>query len=294
MEFCDYFTLEQSAKRVYNKDQLVTWRESMAKMNEAITFQYFIEYTWESISRPYFKLYPSMIKALSNLNLNIKGNQVRWPTQLSKTHSPFLIKFPIDCRDTTPAPEGDILKSLLVYKFDTENEYHPLLFIYAHYGTVVRQDKVIPRTCSFSVRLDSDKTLESAFAELTTPEASAGILAEYNLRELLRYTVGTILLASEVDSELIMPEVLSKHELKFEQTGDVELIEKAKRNGKYGWSIGKQLEREVETNTHFRVPHFAIRHTGPNGSIPLLRPIKGSIVNRKKFVAQYEEEETNA
>jgi len=250
-----------------------------------------------------------MVKALSNLNLNIKSNQITWPKQLNEVLSPFLIKFPVSqpimVKTETPA----VLHSILVFKITkksvgiTVESKQDLLHVLWHTG--VSNEKVnagkeheafvdIPDTNSFALRLESDQTLESKFTELFHNVHHTVIPLKSCYMNMLRYVIGTILLASDADNELILPEVLSKHEQKFEETGDVALIEKAKRNGKYGWSIGKELEREVETNTHFRVPHFAIRHTGPNGSIPLLRPIKGSIVNRKKFVAQYEEDESNA
>ena len=54
------------------------------------------------------------------------------------------------------------------------------------------------------------------------------------------------------------------------------MIARAKRKGKFGFSIGKKYE----TMPHFRRPHFALRHTGKGGSIPKIVPAKSSIVHK--------------
>lgn len=309
MEFYDYVTLQQSIKRAYGKQQIDTIMRGLIQ-DDRTDVNVFIENTWELAGRPYFKLYPSMVKALANLNLNLKSNQITWPKQLAEGITPFLIKFPqqavtLDLEEPTP------LHAVLVFKVTRESpgiiaeNNESLLHILWYTGLTTHKFEssektlVIPNTSCFVFNTGTDKEVESEFEEVfctsnDSDHSKDRIEMKPCYKNILRYVIGTILLASDADNELILPEVLSKHELKFEETGDLALVDKAKRNGKYGWSIGKELEREVETNTHFRVPHFAIRHTGPNGSIPLLRPIKGSIVNRKKFVAQYEEEETNA
>ena len=56
-------------------------------------------------------------------------------------------------------------------------------------------------------------------------------------------------------------------------------IEKARKRGIVGWSIGKQYE----TCPHYRRPHFGIRHTGKGGAIPRIVPIKGAVVHNKKL-----------
>jgi len=55
--------------------------------------------------------------------------------------------------------------------------------------------------------------------------------------------------------------------------------------GKFGWNVGANVEKEArEMGSHYRRPHLAIRWCGPKQeSKPILKRIKGSIVNRSKL-----------
>ena len=55
--------------------------------------------------------------------------------------------------------------------------------------------------------------------------------------------------------------------------------DKARNNGVFGWSIGKN----VEVSPHVRRPHWALRHTGPKGSVPQIVPVKGCKVKGNKL-----------
>ncbi len=57
------------------------------------------------------------------------------------------------------------------------------------------------------------------------------------------------------------------------------LADRARRRGNVGWSLGKAME----SIPHTRRPHMAIRWTGKGRAVPKLRPVRGSIVNRKKL-----------
>lgn len=54
--------------------------------------------------------------------------------------------------------------------------------------------------------------------------------------------------------------------------------------GKVGWNIGKNIEKEArEVGAHYRRPHLAIRWCGKGGETPVLKRIKGAIVNKQKL-----------
>ena len=94
-------------------------------------------------------------------------------------------------------------------------------------------------------------------------------------RESLRLAIAITLLGN--DSEFIQPEVLTADQIKFGTSRDMKLVEKAKKRGKYGWTVG----REIDCLPHIRRPHLAIRWTGKGGSVPKVVPVKGSVVKRK-------------
>lgn len=84
------------------------------------------------------------------------------------------------------------------------------------------------------------------------------------------------------DDDFCSRDVLAKDRAKYENA-DAEakktIEERAKRRGKNGWVFGERME----SIPHLRRPHFAIRWTGEGRKVPLLRPIKGSVVHRKKL-----------
>jgi hypothetical protein len=81
----------------------------------------------------------------------------------------------------------------------------------------------------------------------------------------------------ENDPEIISPDVLSKDQDKFDQTGDQKYVEKAHRRGKIGWDVG----RHVEVAPHYRRPHMMLAWTGPGRAVPKIVPRRGSIVHRE-------------
>jgi hypothetical protein len=92
----------------------------------------------------------------------------------------------------------------------------------------------------------------------------------------LRLAIGILMLAS--DAEYCTPMLLNRDIDRKLEGGDLEkAIERAKRNGKHGFDLGKS----VEVSPHYRRPHFAIRWTGQGAAVPRLVPVKGSIINKE-------------
>jgi len=79
--------------------------------------------------------------------------------------------------------------------------------------------------------------------------------------------------------ELIQPEVLNadEHKLKGQHNIDA-LVAKARRRGKYGFTIGK----DIEVMPHYRRPHLALVWYGSGKKKSKIIPRKGSIVHRSK------------
>ena len=115
------------------------------------------------------------------------------------------------------------------------------------------------------------KTVEEDLAGL-----DLGIMHDW-ARDSFRLAMGICLLGN--DSEFIQPEVLTADQIKFGTSRDMKLVEKAKKRGKYGWTVG----RDIECLPHIRRPHFAVRWTGKGGAVPKVVPVKGSVVKRKSM-----------
>lgn len=297
MEFHNYITHFQAIKkadpRLSREDVL-----SATLQSKDVHSQMIAEDMWEKANRPYYSIYPSMVRALSKVNLNAKCEHIIWPKDLGK-FEPFTIRFPVGNDDSPVNEEGIRLQSILVsmsYKMEynangvSDNKLvyagrasktDTGLLIYPCFGTKYMNGVDLPYTYWLSFPLVSGISIEESLNKYVGP-------SEYHetLRKCLRYVIGVILIST--NHEYTIPEVLSKHKSRYAETKDNSLIDKAKRNGKFGWTIGEELERE--SSTHVRIPHFSVRYTGPGGTVPTLTPIKGSIVNRHKFVAKREED----
>ena len=79
--------------------------------------------------------------------------------------------------------------------------------------------------------------------------------------------------------ELITPSILTKDE---GSTRDLTgLVEKARRRGKIGWEVG----RDIEVAPHIRRPHPALVWTGEGRTTPRIVLRKGFVVHRSKIEA---------
>jgi hypothetical protein len=70
-----------------------------------------------------------------------------------------------------------------------------------------------------------------------------------------------------------------KDEHKLNDATLSKLVEKAKRRGKFGFSLGKN----IEVVPHIRRPHPALVWTGVGRSIPKIIMRAGSVVHRDKI-----------
>jgi hypothetical protein len=116
---------------------------------------------------------------------------------------------------------------------------------------------------------------------------------EQDLTTQIMKIVFGVCMIPQTDSDLIKPLVLNRDKEKYESTGDVKFIERARRNGVNGWEVGQDIPTPEEMETfrqqqsepgrkspHWRMGHFAIRYTGEGRSIPVVRWIKETFVNK--------------
>ena len=126
------------------------------------------------------------------------------------------------------------------------------------------------------LHITDETTVENSIPPLIHPTANVGlVLSVDNRLNIIRLMSGICLLGD--DSELIKPEVLSRDQSKFMETGDISLIKKAIRRGKYGFKVGNV----TEVSPHYRNPHLCLVWTGEGRKTPKIVVRKGSIVKRK-------------
>ena len=85
--------------------------------------------------------------------------------------------------------------------------------------------------------------------------------------------------------DLITPIVLSKHQERYDKTADQAekelLAKKAAQIQGRGWSIGKELQNQADTNPHIRNAHWALYWTGVGRKEPRLVFRRGCKVSTK-------------
>jgi hypothetical protein len=113
--------------------------------------------------------------------------------------------------------------------------------------------------------------------------------------ELFKLVISLCMLGN--DPTIIQPDVLSKDREAWEATGDWKYVEKARRRGKNGWEIGRNIEEQIAKEVaqekrenggvrpHWRNGCPALCWTGEGGRIPEIRWRNGCVVNREKLLA---------
>ena len=215
--------------------------------------------------RPFYRLYPGITEALTKLGIDkLDISKIRPPV------NPLSLEFPID----RPLIAGTRKIVNILFR---EIEDDDSLFI--EYRSHVDTFGVIffPRDNETIFRLIGNDNEES----------------DRETSKIVLQIVFGVCMIPQSDSDLIKPLVLNRDKEKFEATGDIKFIDRAKRNGVHGWELGRDIPTEEEMATlreqhgepgrkspHWRIGHFAIRHTGEGRSIPVVRWIKETFINK--------------
>jgi hypothetical protein len=244
MRFSDYPTLAKQTGYASEQD-LANHLSRTGSKDEHANFRAAAEFQWVSHKRPYYSVYPGIVDPLLKVKLDIPLDSLQWPIE---KHIPILIRLADDREGLRAVLCGISERGWYTSCYCVQNGE---AFIYMG---------LIGKKC---------KTVEEDLAGL-----DLGIMHDW-ARDSFRLAMGICLLGN--DSEFIQPEVLTADQIKFGMSRDMKLVEKAKKRGKYGWTVG----REIECLPHIRRPHFAVRWTGKGGAVPKVVPVKGSVVKRK-------------
>ena len=234
----------------------------------------FTEYNWIKDKKPYYNVYPSIIPHLLKISLdNLFVNQINLPLPY------LLVRFPENnILNFEHDNQKYYLKTILIA--DNTNYYRnniPHMVFWIDFGEYDYELNCRVQTYK-SIKKSEGFTINQGFKALKSHESfERGVICPEDFLENCAKLVCTICLMAE-DQEIIQPDVLSCDEDKFEKTKDLKYIEKAKRRGKYGWSVGKNIQ--ISPHVRASCP-AALYWTGPKKSIPKIRFRKGCIVHKK-------------
>ena len=226
------------------------------------------ERDWEKGKRPYYNVFPSIIPMLTRLNLDLDSNLIRLPlpalcVRLPKDRNPLTFDWQgkqvsIRCMLLGDMNDGDGI-SVLIDIGELMPEIGFPVYTYRNF------------------RRQKGLTVENALGELKRDwSAELGIAVPDSLvDDCVRLCCSLCLL--ENDPEVISPDVLADDRTRFDGTGDQKYVDKARRRGKVGWDVGRQ----IEVIPHYRRPHMALVWTGRGRAVPKIVPHRGSVVHRE-------------
>lgn len=224
------------------------------------------EAKWVAARRPYYILYPSIVEAFLKVDLDKVFCQ-----HLALPIPQLVIRL----------PEGEsCTKVQTIFVFNSVshgNSKNPALGLVMDDGSVGR-DGILNSTFTGLTLFEGMSIQERLDYGQNHPYVD-DVIDHINVQDAFKIVATICLLRG--NPELIEPEPLAADKAKWEATHDPALLEKAARRGKVEFSVGKR----IEVTAGFRHPHFAIRWMGHRPNLePILRPVKGCIVNRDKIM----------
>lgn len=265
------------------------------QMQESVAFmeQLVSERKWYDLDRPYYNVWPCLLKSILRLDLSsVPVDSVSYP------HDVLLLRLP-EGSNVGGFEHGGVryyIKSILAswFKFD-QPRYTILatesLMFWVDIGEVeangcnVTNYRRIPTKTTTSNILnfkDANETMRR-----NSPSVNIGVpVPQELLDQALKIVIACGLLCK--DSGLIVPDVLNADKDRVTDDNIQRLHERAKKRGKYGWNIGESLEHS-ELSPHFRAPHPAIYWVGPGRKQAVIRFRTGEgggpiIVKRNKII----------
>jgi len=240
--------------------------------------QLILEEIWYQQARPYYSVYPGVIKGFLNLRLDIPISQLVFPelafsVRFAKGREPFAFEYqgemyPARAMLTAKMPEPAGCEKIMIYIDIGESIRHP-----------DGEDSSVYTYVAMPVL--EGMTIEEAINALPhDPTTYVGpVLPEEYRKNLVKVVAAICLLGDDVDLKEF--DVLNKDLDKYQQSHDLKYIEKAKRRGKNGWIIGRRCEDEK--NPSYVNPHFQHYHTGKGRTQIVLKHKKGFFVKRDKL-----------
>lgn len=288
MKFRDYICVSKGFER-----------EILRFIDSPITYRHVqFEFGWIDGGKPYYNVYPAIIPMLTSLKLDMSGSYIKPPRGLKN----LLLRLP-DSNHSLRSNGVSVrtifmsfqkcMKSATIddivprgLKFDPVGDITDDIAPYVSHGLVVGIDvgEIIDGNPSCLVKLFpiDERPLEESINILRTHDSFYdGIRIPGDLiLNCVRLCLTVCLL--DDDAKLISPEVLSSDFDRYRCADDdlrLRLVDKAKRRGKFGFVLG----RDLEVVPHVRRPHPALVWTGVGRSVPKIIMRSGSIVHRDKI-----------
>jgi hypothetical protein len=224
------------------------------------------EFLWMKAGRPYYRLYPGIIIPFLKLDLNKVDTGV-----LKMPVSTLMVQLPVN----SIVSNDTALRNILLWRIAENDQtgFYAMLE-YSKVG-VSDDDHQNIFTASFALPFKSGRMLGTMLGGSKT--VNGGMAIPVELQDAALKIAAVCMLLGD-DPQIIQPDVLSKDYEKWKIELDPKYVEKAKRRGKFGWVIGK----DIEVAPHMRAASpLALYWTGKGRTVPIIRYRKGCIVHRE-------------
>ena len=287
MEFNPYRTFYEMAKKMCPKDTPKRYQEfygglitEMGRRKAAASEinQLILEEIWFQQNRPYYCVYPGVIKGFLNLRLDIPISQLIFPElafaiKFAKGKEPFAFEYRGKSYPT---------KSMIAAKMAEEDgDEKIMIFLDIGENMPIGDGEESTIYTYIAMPVIQGMSIEEAINALPhDPSSYIGPVLPDDFRKNLVKIVAAICLLGE-DVDLKEFDVLTKDWDKYQQNHDYKFIDKAIRRGKNGWLIGRRCEDEK--NPSYVNPHFQHYWTGKGRTQIILKHKKGFFVKRDKL-----------
>lgn len=287
MRFHDYPDHYAAAKKMGLGPQVgINSREEMYRalvpsaIDDPIGFRHIVfDRAWYNMGKPYYDVYPCIIPMLTKLKLTFPGNVITPPNGIRH----LLLRLPDEPHTLCV---GDLRVRCVFMSFQHVNRSIGGVR-QQEQGLVVGLDigektEELPVYTMRVFPLDERSVEETIFALKAHPNTFMGIQVP---EELILNTVRLALTVCLIDdnAEFLEQQVLNKDEAKLNAAKTDEekarLFDKAKRRGKWGFSLGKS----IEIIPHYRRPHPCVVWTGKGRTIPKIVSRRGSFIHKNKL-----------
>jgi len=282
-EYIDHFTIAKqmglvSKAGIHTREELYNVLISSTAADPIGARHLVFDKAWHEIGKPYYDVYPSIIPMLTKLNLAFSGKVISPPGGIRH----LLLRFP------------DTPHELCVDDMRVRCAFLSFQKVNRAVGSNIRENGIavgldfgekvggMPVYTMRVFSLDERTIEETIFSLKTHPNTFYGMQVP---DKLILDTVRLALTVCLIDdnAEFLERQVLSKDNIKFSTAKTDEektkLYNKAKRRGKWAFSLGKS----IEIIPHYRRPHPAIVWTGKGRTILKIIMRKGSLIHKNKI-----------
>ena len=215
------------------------------------------EAAWIENKRPYYDIYPSIIPALEKLEMDFPLDTIKMPYGLSE----LLVRYPVGyC---------NIRSIFMGYHFDPQNTEHCLM-LSVQANKESDPDDLDRGLVSFAWQPGTNGA--DVVREIYGNEKKIYIIDQ--MAKAFKTAIAICLIGE--DPSLVERCILSKDMSKVNEANMDRLVDKAKRRGKFGFTLG----RELEMIPHLRRPHMWWKPYGPGRKFRKFCLRKGSVIHK--------------